>query len=91
MTDRDYSEIDAIITNEPGVPIIIFASDCVPIFIVDPKQKAVALIHAGWREVHVKARETRYWQCRGNLIPKPEDLLAVIGPSAGACCYEGWG
>lgn len=88
MTDRDYSEIDAIITNEPGVPIIIFASDCVPIFIVDPKQMAVALIHAGWRGSACKSPRSTVLAMQKEFNSKPEDLLAVIGPSAGVCCYE---
>ena len=42
-------EGDALITNIPNVPLLIFTADCVPIAIIDKKNKAIGLAHAGWR------------------------------------------
>ena len=42
-------EGDALITNIPNTPLLIFTADCVPIAIIDKKNKAIGLAHAGWR------------------------------------------
>ena len=47
--ERDYQDIDGLITNEPGVALTTFYADCVPIFLVDPVKKAIGLSHSGWR------------------------------------------
>src|SRR5437660_35770 len=40
---------DASVTNRPGLLLGVQTADCVPILLVDPKKRAVAAIHAGWR------------------------------------------
>jgi YfiH family protein len=79
---------DASITNRPGLLLGVQTADCVPILLVDPRKRAVAAIHAGWRgtlqRVVVKAIGKMQMQFKTN----PADLLAAIGPSIGGCCYE---
>jgi YfiH family protein len=79
---------DASITNRPGLLLAVQTADCVPILLVDPKKRAVAAIHAGWRgtlqRIVVKAIGKMQMQFKSN----PADLLAAIGPSIGGCCYE---
>ncbi|MCR5638690.1 MAG: peptidoglycan editing factor PgeF [Lachnospiraceae bacterium] len=88
MRDKDCSEIDAQITNEKDVPIIVFASDCVPIFLYDQKKKAVAGIHAGWRGTVAQIPVNTVEAMQKEFGSNPEDIIAVIGPSAGKECYE---
>ena len=66
-------EGDALITNIPNTPLLIFTADCVPIAIIDKKNKAIGLAHAGWR---------------GTYDAIPKDFVCIIGPSIGPCCYE---
>ena len=81
-------DADAMITNLPQVPIMVLTADCVPILLFDPGKKVVAAIHAGWRgtvaQITAKTIEVmnKQYQCQ------PSDILAAIGPSIGACCYE---
>ncbi len=81
-------EGDALITNVPNVPLLIFTADCVPIAIIDKKNKAIGLAHAGWRgtfdEISKKTIEkmNKYYNTNVN------DLVCIIGPSIGPCCYE---
>lgn len=97
VTDKDkgrgyitnpLKEIDALITNEPGIPLMTYYADCVPLFIVDPINKVVALAHAGWpgtvKKIGVKTirKMTEIYGSRA------EDIMVVIGPSIGVCCYE---
>ena len=79
---------DALITNIPNLPLILFFADCVPVLIADPVRRAVGISHAGWKGTvaaiaakTVKAMENAYGT-------KPSDCIAGIGPSIGQCCYE---
>ena len=46
---RDYRDVDGLITNLPGVTLVTFYADCVPLYLVDPVKKAIGLSHSGWR------------------------------------------
>jgi hypothetical protein len=81
-------EGDALISNTAGIGLAIRTADCLPILIADPKNRAVAAIHAGWRgvvsEIASKAVDT---MCR-LFGSQPEDLVVAIGPGIGKCCFE---
>jgi YfiH family protein len=79
---------DASLTNEPGLLLAVQTADCVPILLVDPKKRAVAAIHAGWRGTLARVAEKTVGQMRMRFRSKPADLLAAVGPSIGGCCYE---
>ena len=49
VKDRDYRDIDGLLTNMPGVTLVTFFADCVPLYFVDPKHHAIGLAHSGWR------------------------------------------
>lgn len=86
--ERGYTDIDGLLTDEPGVVLCTQYADCVPLFFVDPVRKVVATSHAGWKGTAARIgritvdRMARDYGCR------PEDILAGIGPSIGACCFE---
>lgn len=79
---------DAIITNEKNVPLLILTADCVPVVLVDKKQKAVGLAHAGWRGTYARICKKTIESMNENYKSSPEDIIAIIGPSIGSCCYE---
>lgn len=79
---------DASITNRPGLLLAVQTADCVPILLVDPKKRAVAAIHAGWRGTLARIVVKAIGQMQMQFQSKPGDLLAAIGPSIGGCCYE---
>lgn len=83
-----YEMCDSLITNVKGIALMISIADCVPILLLDPLQKAIGVIHAGWRgtvaAITVKTIETMVSEYQ----TKPETLLIFIGPAAEACCYE---
>jgi hypothetical protein len=79
---------DAMMTNVPGVMLGIQVADCVPVLVVDVRQRAVAAFHAGWRGTLVRIVERGIGRMRLRYGSRPEDLLAVVGPSIGACCYS---
>jgi polyphenol oxidase len=79
---------DAIITNEPGLALMTNYADCVPIFFLDPVQKAIGLAHAGWKGTAAEIGPKTLLALQESFGSKPTDCLVAIGPSIGACCYE---
>ncbi len=79
---------DASATNHPGLLLAIQTADCVPILLVDPKKRAVAAIHAGWRGTLARITQKAVGQMQFEFGSKPADIMAAIGPSIGPCCYE---
>jgi polyphenol oxidase len=81
-------EGDAVITRTPGHVIGVRTADCVPILLVDPAHRAVAAVHAGWRGTVQNIVGKTVERMREEYGTRAGDLLAVIGPCIGECCYE---
>ncbi|MDK2563076.1 peptidoglycan editing factor PgeF [Romboutsia sedimentorum] len=79
---------DALITNIKNVPLLIFTADCVPIAIIDKKNKAIGIAHAGWRGTYDKIAQKTIELMSDNYFTNAQDVVCVIGPSIGPCCYE---
>ncbi|WP_455538497.1 peptidoglycan editing factor PgeF [Terrisporobacter sp.] len=79
---------DALITNVKEVPLLILTADCVPVVIIDPKNKAIGIAHAGWRGTYDKICKNTIDEMVKNYNSDPKDLICIIGPSIGPCCYE---
>ncbi|HXJ47097.1 MAG TPA: peptidoglycan editing factor PgeF [Candidatus Dormibacteraeota bacterium] len=79
---------DASLTNTPGLLLGVRTADCVPILLVDPKKRAVAAVHAGWRGTLARILEKAVGELVAKFKSHPSDLLAAIGPAIGPCCYE---
>lgn len=88
LRERDYHDIDGMITNQPGVVLVTFFADCVPLFLVDPVKKAIGLSHSGWRGTVNKMGLVTVQKMQETFGSKPEDILAAIGPSICQDCYE---
>jgi polyphenol oxidase len=79
---------DASVTNNPGLLLAVQTADCVPILLVDPKKRAVAAVHAGWRGTIKRIVGKTVGHLQMHFGSNPRDLLAAIGPAIGPCCYE---
>jgi len=79
---------DASATNRPGLLLGVQTADCVPILLVDPKKRAIAAVHAGWRGTLARIVLKAIGKMQMQFKSDPADLLAAIGPSIGGCCYE---
>jgi YfiH family protein len=79
---------DGLITNTPGVLLGVKVADCFPVIVADRRRKAVGIFHAGWRGTAQRIVEKGVGEMRRQLGCCPEDLVAVIGPGIGGCCYE---
>ncbi len=79
---------DAALTRTPGLLLAVLTADCVPILLVDTKRRAVAAVHAGWRGTLKRVAEKTLGKMRMSFGTRPRDVLAVLGPCIGRCCYE---
>ncbi|WP_235011777.1 peptidoglycan editing factor PgeF [Bryocella elongata] len=84
---RAVVRADALMTNVPGMLLGVQTADCVPVMIVDPKRRAVAVFHAGWRGTLARIVERGIGTMTLRYGSKPRDLVAAIGPAIGACCF----
>lgn len=88
IKERDYKEMDGLITNTPGLVLTTFYADCVPLYFVDIKKKAIGLSHSGWRGT-VKGMGAKTIEAMAESFgSSPKDIVAVIGPSICKECYE---
>ena len=78
---------DGMMTDVPGVLLGIQTADCVPILVADVRGRAVAAFHAGWRGTLARIVERGIGTMRLHYGSRPQDLVAVVGPSIGPCCY----
>ena len=86
--DRFEGGWDALITNQPGVTVVVRTADCVPVLVYDSRRKAVAAIHAGWRGALAGIVQKTIQAMVARFAIQLGDLRMSIGPSAGPCCYE---
>ena len=63
-------------------------ADCVPILLVDSRNRAVAAVHAGWRGTLLGVARGAALALRSAYGTLPADLNVAIGPAIGFCCYE---
>ena len=78
---------DALMTDVPGIPLMLCFADCTPILLFDPAHRAAAIAHGGWKGTvrSIAAKTVRAMQ--EAFGTRPEDCLAGVGPAIGPCCY----
>lgn len=84
---RDYTCVDAQITNEPGVALAVFGADCVPVFFYDPVASAIGTAHAGWRGTIGRIGAKTVAAMEKAFGCKPEQIEVYIGISICGECY----
>ncbi len=82
------AEADALITDVPGVLLVMYFADCVPLFFYDPETPAIGLAHAGWKGTALDIAGKTVRAMAEAFGSRPERLYAAVGPSIGPCCYE---
>ncbi len=85
---RDHlGQADALITDRPEVSLFLRFADCVPVFIYDPRRRAVGVAHAGWRGSLKKVVKATVEAMTERYGSRPADMVAGIGPGIGPCHY----
>ncbi|HEY1240263.1 MAG TPA: peptidoglycan editing factor PgeF [Bryobacteraceae bacterium] len=79
---------DALVEATPGSAVAVRTADCLPILLVDARNRAVAAVHAGWRGTAARIVSNALAEMHRRFGTVPADLHAAIGPGIGKCCYE---
>ena len=79
--------VDAVATNTLNLPVLLHFADCVPVILFDPVEKAIAVIHAGWRGTAAQIAKNGVCELVDKFGVKPANIKAAIGPAISSCCY----
>jgi len=79
---------DGMVTDTPGLALIVLAADCPPIFFYDPTRRAIGLAHSGWKGTVGRIAGNVVASMMQSYGSNPRDIVAVVGPGIGPCCYN---
>ncbi len=85
---RDYRDVDGMVTNVPGITLVTFYADCVPLYFYDPEHQAIGLSHSGWRGTVNRMGLCTLQAMNREYGTRPEQVIACIGPSICQDCFE---
>ena len=80
-------EADGLVTNVPGLALICFTADCVPVLLCDDAHGVIAAVHCGWRSSVADILKNAVTEMCA-LGAAPEQICAAVGPAIGKCCFE---
>ena len=84
---RVFPATDGLVTNAPGVALLLRFADCQPILLYDPANRALGLLHAGWRGVAQGMAHRAVETMQAAFGTDSRALIAGLGPAIGPCCY----
>ena len=84
----DYDNIDGLVTNVPGIPLMTFYADCVPLLLADPVHRAIGCAHSGWRGTAANMGKAALEVMKREYGTEAKDVITAIGPSICQDCYE---
>lgn len=86
--ERDYIDVDALITDKKNIPLVIHTADCVPVCFIDTEKKVIGAAHCGWRGTYARLSEKCIDEMKKKFGTNPEDMVCTIGPCICKNCYE---
>lgn len=84
----DVQDIDGLCTDMPGLPLIVYCADCVPLYFYDPVNQAIGLAHAGWKGTAAGMGSAMVEKMAEDFGTDPSRLLVGIGPSISPGAFE---
>jgi YfiH family protein len=86
--DTSLPDCDGLVTSLPGVALLTFYADCVPVYLFDPDKRVIGMVHSGWKGTMQRIAEKAVSVMRGSYASQSGDLWAAIGPGIEGCCFE---
>jgi YfiH family protein len=88
LPETPHLRADVILTDKPGITLMMRFADCVPIMLYDPLRKVVGIAHAGWMGTVLGTVRYAVAAMQNHYGSNPADIKAAIGPSIGPDHYE---
>lgn len=86
-TPAPFEGVDGYVTDIPGLPLVIFTADCVPLLLQEPKAGIIGAIHSGWRGTAADIEKSAVdAMCR--LGADAREIRAAIGPCICKACFQ---
>lgn len=85
---ESFPGYDGMVTNEPGIMLATVEADCVPVYMLDPDKKVIAMVHSGWKGTAGKIAVDAIKLMSENFGCRAEDILVCFGPCICGKCYE---
>ena len=83
----DYTA-DALVTDEPGLSLMVFSADCIILLLHDPVTRSIGAVHAGWRGTALDLPAKTVGEMGRLFGARPSDIRVAIGAGIGLCCFE---
>jgi YfiH family protein len=78
--DDAIADVDALVTADPDVGLVMMVADCVPIVLVDPQAGVLGAVHAGWRGTVARVGAAAV-EAMVSLGARADRIVAGVGPS----------
>jgi len=88
VRERSYGPVDGLTTDVPGIMLVTYYADCVPLYFYDPSRKAICLSHSGWKGTLADMAGESVKAMQAHYNSRPEDIRVSIGPHIRSCCFE---
>ncbi len=86
--ESEFENVDGLVTNVKGLPLVVYYADCVPILLVDEMAEVVAAVHSGWRGTVAQIVGNAVDIMISDFGADSGRIKAAIGPAIGLCCFE---
>jgi len=86
--DRDYTDVDALITDIKNLPLVVHTADCVPVSFIDTRLKVIGIAHCGWRGTFGELSKLTLDAMNNKFGTNPCDVVCAVGPCICQMCYE---
>ena len=80
--------VDGHATGAPGLLLTVTVADCIPVYLLDPRRRAIALLHAGWRGTASRILDAGLTLLTRRAGTDPADVLMHVGVGICGPCYE---
>lgn len=85
---RLAGDADGLITDRPGIALLVKFADCTPVVLYDTQRKVLSIVHSGWRGTVQRIAQQAYDQMVNEFGCQLKDMIAYIGPSIDQANYQ---
>jgi YfiH family protein len=88
VREHELGYTDGLITAEKNIALVTIHADCVPVYLYDPVNSVIALVHSGWRGTLLNIAAKAIKLMKGRYNCKAGNIIAAVGPHIRKCCFE---